>query len=134
MSYEKIIFTYRINFCYCNYWNLASFAIPKYLNTKSKAEVSTIKRDIATISTSIQVYYLSNQSINKITDAVNVNTTYWEISDKKVIYKDGTDECLSLEIKTDDGTYLQQTITASAGTTCTELVNSGISTQRYDLF
>lgn len=113
---------------------IASFAIPKYLNTKSKAELSTIKRDIATISTSIQVYYLSNQSIDKITDAVVVNSTYWDISDKKVIYKDGDNDCLSLEIKTDDGTYLQQTITTTAGKVCTELSNNGISTQRFELF
>ena len=113
---------------------IASFAIPKYLNTKSKAEVSTIKRDVSTISTSIQVYYLSNQNITKITDAVVVNSTYWDISDKKVTYKDGSNDCLSLEIKTDDGTYLQQTITVSAGTTCVELSNSGITTQRFDLF
>ena len=49
---------------------VASFAIPKYIDTKDSALVSTIKRDINTAVSSIQSYYLLNQKIDKISDAM----------------------------------------------------------------
>ena len=40
---------------------VASFAIPKYIDTKDSALVSTIKRDLNTAVSSLQSYYLLNQ-------------------------------------------------------------------------
>ncbi len=56
---------------------IASFAIPKYMNTRDSALASTIQRDIVTASTSIQSYYLVNRNINKISDAVTLNKVNW---------------------------------------------------------
>ena len=56
---------------------IASFAIPKYLDTRDEAVASTIQRDLATATTSIQTYYLTNRSISDITEAVQLNTNNW---------------------------------------------------------
>ena len=48
---------------------VASFAIPKYIDTKDTALVSTIKRDINTAISSIQGYYLLNQKIATVKEA-----------------------------------------------------------------
>ncbi|MDZ7820134.1 MAG: prepilin-type N-terminal cleavage/methylation domain-containing protein [Aliarcobacter sp.] len=78
---------------------VASFAVPKYLDTKDSALVSTLKRDISTAVSSIQSYYLLNQKIDKISDAMTVNSTNWTSTGTKISDKN---ECLSLEIKTAD--------------------------------
>ena len=62
---------------------VASFAIPKYIDTKDTALVSTIKRDINTAISSIQGYYLLNQKIDKISDALSLNDTNWIITDMR---------------------------------------------------
>lgn len=49
---------------------IASFAIPKYIDTRDSALASTIKRDLITVITSVQSYYLINNKIEKISDAV----------------------------------------------------------------
>jgi general secretion pathway protein G len=54
---------------------VASFAIPKFLDTKDTALVSTLKRDVNTAINSIQSYYLLNQKIDNISDAMTINNT-----------------------------------------------------------
>ena len=66
---------------------VASFAVPKYLDTKDSALVSTIKRDVSTAVSSIQSYYLLNQKIEKIDDAINLNETNWTKTDTKITDK-----------------------------------------------
>ena len=63
---------------------VASFAIPKYIDTKDSALVSTIKRDINTAVSSLQSYYLLNQKIEKISDVLTINDTNWTVSDTKI--------------------------------------------------
>ena len=60
---------------------VASFAIPKYIDTKDSALVSTIKRDLNTAVSSLQSYYLLNQKIEKISDVLTINDTNWTVSD-----------------------------------------------------
>jgi general secretion pathway protein G len=110
---------------------IASFAIPKYLDTRDSALVSTLKRDISTATTSIQSYHLQNGSISKISDAVTLNTTNWTIEDLKITYKDDTTDCAVLEVKE---SKLNLSITADAGDICKKLDESGIKTTSYDLF
>lgn len=76
---------------------IASFAVPKYLDTKDAALASTIRRDVNTAVTSIQSYYLLNQKIEKLSDAMNINDVNWTISDLKIADKNS---CLTLEVKT----------------------------------
>ena len=113
---------------------VASFAIPKYIDTKDSALVSTTKRDINTAVNSIQSYYLLNQKIDKISDAINVNETNWTLSDTKITDKN---ECLSLEVKTsDEGNKslelaLDDTKTANI---CVKLIASGLENTTYELY
>ena len=65
---------------------ISSFAIPKYLDTKDSAVVSTIKRDISTITTSVQTYYLINRKIDKISDALSINESNWQVEDTKLTF------------------------------------------------
>jgi general secretion pathway protein G len=113
---------------------VASFAVPKYLDTKDSALVSTLKRDISTSVASIQSYYLLNQKIDKISDAINVNETNWTISDTKISDKN---ECLSLEIKTaDEGSKsIELTVDdAKTANICVKLIASGLKNTTYELY
>ncbi|KAB7884552.1 prepilin-type N-terminal cleavage/methylation domain-containing protein [Poseidonibacter ostreae] len=110
---------------------IASFAIPKYLDTRDSALVSTLKRDISTAITSIQSYHLQNGSISKISDAVTLNTTNWTIEDLKITYQDNTTDCAIIEVKE---SKLNLTVSADAGDICKKLDEAGIKTTSYDLF
>ena len=66
---------------------IAAVAVPKLLDSRSSAVVTTIKQDIVTITTSIQSYYMLNSGIEKITDSVNINPNM-----KLIIY-----QCIFLE-------------------------------------
>ena len=77
---------------------IASLAIPKFNATRNDAIVSTLKQDISTITTSIQSYYLVKGKIDKISDAVNLNSAVWDISDDTVVYNEQNNECVKMEI------------------------------------
>jgi len=114
---------------------IASFAIPKYLDTRDSAVVSTLKRDISTAITSIQAYHLANDGqISKITDAVTLNTENWTVTDTKITDKNS---CTEIEIKTDDTTgskTLELAVDAdSTNTICSKLREDGISSNVYEL-
>ncbi|MDD2887360.1 MAG: prepilin-type N-terminal cleavage/methylation domain-containing protein [Aliarcobacter sp.] len=113
---------------------VASFAIPKYLDTKDSALVSTIKRDISTATSSLQSYYLLNQKIDKISDAISVNDTNWNVTDTKIADKNS---CLSLEIKTSDDSVktIELTVDTTKTTTiCKKIQDSGLITTSYELY
>lgn len=112
---------------------VASFAIPKYLDTKDSALVSTIKRDITTATSSIQSYYLLNQKIDKISDAISVNETNWNLTDTKIQDKNS---CLSLEIKTSDNVKtIELTVDTTKTTTiCKKIQDAGLITTSYELY
>lgn len=114
---------------------IASFAIPKYLDTRDSALISTIKRDIAAATTSIQSYHLVNGKIDKISDAITLNPTHWTIADLKIIYKEDTKDCVTLEVKENTGTNtLNLTVDSTAGSICKKLDDEGIKTNTFDLF
>ena len=113
---------------------IASFAIPKYIDTKDSALVSTIKRDVNTAVNSIQSYYLLNQKIEKISDAMTINNTNWTVTDTKLTDKNS---CLSLEIKT--STSGAKSIEVSVDTTktttiCKKIQDVGLITTSYELY
>ena len=112
---------------------VASFAIPKYIDTKDSALVSTIKRDVNTAVSSIQSYYLLNQKIDKISDALTINDTNWTVTDTKLTDKNS---CLSLEVKTSEsGTKSIDLTVDSTKTTgiCKKITEAGIVTKSYEL-
>lgn len=111
---------------------IASFAVPKFLDTKDRATASAIKRDVDTAINSIQAYYMLNQTINAISDAVTVNTTNWTLDpNTKLSDKSG---CLTLEIVTSSNVKtLQLNLTTSTSSVCTKLRNTGLETKTYEL-
>lgn len=111
---------------------IASFAVPKFLDTKDRATASAIKRDVDTAINSIQAYYMLNQTINAISDAVTVNTTNWILDpNTKISDKSG---CLTLEITTVSNVKtLQLNLTTSTSSICTKLRNTGLETKTYEL-
>jgi len=115
---------------------IASFAIPKYLDTRDSAMASTIKRDIASTTTSIQSYHLVNGTIDKISDAITLNENNWTITDSKITYKDNEKDCVTLEVKDDSGTKsLELTVDATATSgICKILTDDGVKTTSYELF
>ena len=113
---------------------LASYAIPKFFNTTNDAKVSTLQRDITTVITSIQSYYLINLKIDKISDAVNLNSKTWEINDTNIKYMENDKSCVKIELSTTS--YKDKiilTIDDSTGNICKKLNDSGVNTTSYDL-
>jgi general secretion pathway protein G len=114
---------------------LASVAIPKFFNTTTDAKVSTLKRDITTITTSLQSYYVINSKIDKISQAINFNTKIWEqLDDKSIVYKEDSKECIKIEVLNQNSQYkIQLTINSQAGSICKKLNDDGIVDTIYEL-
>ena len=112
---------------------VASFAVPKFMDTKDSAQVTTIKRDINTAINSIQSYYLLNQKIDKISDTMTISSDNWLIEDLKISDKNS---CLSLEVKT--ATSGLKTIelvvdTKNETNICKKIIDSGVVSKTYQL-
>ena len=113
---------------------VASFAVPKYLDTKDSALVSTLKRDVNTATTSLQSYYLLNQKLEKISDAISINETNWDVTDTKLTDKNN---CLSIEVATSDAdvkTIELVVDSASEVKICKKIISSGLESKTYDLY
>jgi general secretion pathway protein G len=80
---------------------IAAVAIPKFNNLTNIAKVSAIKQDVNTIITSIQNYVALHGSIDKISQAVTLDTNTWDISDTEVIFKDKDEDCITISINED---------------------------------
>jgi len=110
---------------------IASFAIPKYLDTRDEAVASTIQRDLATATTSIQTYYLTKRSISDITEAVKLNTKNWTLDNNKLkITSSNASDCASLEVKDSE---IVITISKDADDICDKLNKLGIETTTINL-
>lgn len=111
---------------------ISSFAIPKYMDTRDSALASTIQRDLVTATTSIQSYYLVNRSITNISDAVILNEGNWTVEAKKMIFKDASKDCVTLEVTTEN----KISITVSEdnkNSVCEAIKTLGITTETIDL-
>lgn len=109
------------------------FAVPKFMDTKDSALVSTIKRDVNTAINLIQSHYLLNQKIDKITDAMNISEVNWIIEDLKISDKNS---CLSLEIKKTTSPITIELIVDSnkTSTICKKLKDSGLLSKTHELY
>lgn len=110
---------------------IAAVAVPKLMDSKSNALVSSIKQDITTITNSIQSYHMLNSSIDKITDAVTLDTSRWEVEDKKVFYKVDAKPCVTIEIS---DVKLNVVIDNSSSDICQKISDNGIINQTLELF
>ncbi len=109
---------------------IASIAVPKLMDTRNSAIVSTLKQDIGTVTTSVQSYYMQHGKIDKISDAVNLNSSTWIILDKEIKYMGDSDVCVSIKL---DNNSLIVTINENASAICKELKDSGMSTINHSL-
>lgn len=110
---------------------IAAVAVPKLMDSKSNALVTSIKQDITTITNSIQSYHMLNNSIDKISDVVTLDTNRWEVKDKKVLYKVDTKPCVTIEIT---GAKLNVTVDTSSSEICKKISDHGIINQTLELF
>jgi general secretion pathway protein G len=110
---------------------IAALAIPKLLDSRSGAIVSTIKQDVSTISNAIQSHHMINNGISKITDSVNVNTQNWIVADKKLQFNKDDANCITIEIS---GNSLKVNIYKDSSELCLKIYDSGVRSVSYDLF
>ncbi|MEA2050814.1 MAG: prepilin-type N-terminal cleavage/methylation domain-containing protein [Campylobacterota bacterium] len=110
---------------------IAAVAVPKLLDSRSEAVISTIKQDVATISSSIQSYHMINGSISKITDAVNVNTKTWVVNDLELQYNIDNENCIKMVI---ESSKLNITVNSQSSDLCKKISDAGVETISYDLY
>lgn len=112
---------------------IVAFAVPKFMDTKDSALVSTIKGDVNTAINSIQSYYLLNNKIDNITEAMNITSTNWNIEDLKISDKNG---CLSLEVnKTKTPVTIDLKVdTTKTSSVCTKIRDGGLVAKSYEVY
>ena len=110
---------------------IAAVAVPKLMDTRSSAIVSTIKQDISTITTSIQSYYMVHGKIENISDSVNINTSTWDVDGKKAVFESDGSACVTIEI---DDNNLKISVNNTSTGTCKKLHESGVNDATYELY
>ena len=112
---------------------IVSFAAPKLMDTKDSALVSTLKRDVNTAINSIQSYYLLNQKIDDIKDAINITDTNCDIEKLKITDKIS---CIKLEIKKNQNVVSidLQVDSAKDSTICKKIRDSGLVSKVYEVY
>ena len=109
---------------------IAAVAVPKLMDSRTNAVVTTLKQDIVTITTAIQSHYMLNSSIDKITDTVNINEGTWDISDKKLEHKLENATCITIEILNNK---LTVDIDETTSDSCKKMFDLGIIDASYNL-
>lgn len=113
---------------------IVSVAVPKFLDTRDSALVSTIKRDVNTAINSIQSYYLLNQKIEKLTDAMEISDSNWKVEDLKLTDKNS---CLTIEVKTssNETKNIELVVDSTKETTiCKKLRDVGLVSKSVELY
>ncbi|KLE03665.1 type II secretion system protein [Aliarcobacter butzleri] len=113
---------------------IVSVAVPKFLDTRDSALVSTIKRDVNTVINSIQSYYLLNQKIEKLTDAMEISDSNWKVEDLKLTDKNS---CLTIEVKTSSNQTknIELVVDSTKETTiCKKLRDAGLVSKSVELY
>lgn len=109
---------------------IASFAVPKYMDTRDQALASTIQRDIVTAINSFQSYYLINRKISNISDVITLNTKNWAVSENSMVFSDSDEPCVEIKIEDEK---IKINLFENTKDVCEELKDRGIVTQEIDL-
>ena len=109
---------------------IAAVAVPKLMDSRSSAIVTTIKQDVSTITTAVQSYYMLNNKIDKISDAVNINTKTWNVTKTQIEYKVNDTVCVKIDITANK---LNVDIDESRDDLCKKIFDSGVRDISYDL-
>ena len=115
---------------------IASVALPKLMNTRDNAIISSLKQDVATITTSIQSYYLVKGKIDKISDAVNFNTSTWKTgsSDNEILYSEDSTTCITIKVVDSNlSIIVDGTASGVDGSICKKLLDDGVVSSSYKL-
>lgn len=112
---------------------IGSYAIPKYMNTKQAAVVTTVKRDIATITSSLQSYFLLHGEIDDINDALTLGNNNWQIDNKTITYKSSGQDCITIRVNEEEQ-ELELNINETLDTICEKLSNAGIKDTKTALY
>jgi general secretion pathway protein G len=109
---------------------IASVAMPKLFGTKSNAQSATLKQDIVTVTSAVQSHYLIHGNVEKISDAVTINSSIWDISDDEIVFYEQDNKCASVTLLEDT---LEVEINEDVGTICKKLYDKGVRTISYAL-
>lgn len=109
---------------------IASFAIPKYINTKNYALASTIKRDLVSIINSLQTHYLINRKIDNISDVITLNSSNWQLLEKNIIFSNSGQACINLKV---EDTKIIINVYKDSSSVCKLLDEMKVKTQNIDL-
>ncbi|RXJ92899.1 prepilin-type cleavage/methylation domain-containing protein [Malaciobacter molluscorum] len=112
---------------------IGSYAIPKFMNTKDAAIITTVKRDITTILNSIQSQYLLDGKIEDISDTIKINSSNWFFENNSIIYKSNNNNCITIRIDR-ASQKLKLNINETNDTICSKLKQSGIENSSIDLY
>lgn len=112
---------------------IGSYAIPKYMNTKQAAVVTTVKRDIATITSSLQSYFLLHGEIDDINDALTLGNNNWQIDNKTITYKSSGQDCITIRVNEQEQEF-ELNINETLDTICEKLSNAGIKDTKTALY
>ncbi|AXX91764.1 prepilin-type cleavage/methylation domain-containing protein [Malaciobacter molluscorum LMG 25693] len=112
---------------------IGSYAIPKFMNTKDAAIITTVKRDITTILNSIQSQYLLDGKIEDISDTIKINSSNWFFENNSIIYKSNNSNCITIRIDR-ASQKLKLNINETNDTICSKLKQSGIENSSIDLY
>lgn len=96
-------------------------------------KITITKRDVNTAINSIQSYYLLNQKIEDINDAINIGDTNWDIEKLKMSDKNS---CIKLEIKKNQNIVSidLQVDSAKYTTICKKIRDSGLVSKVYEVY
>lgn len=110
---------------------LAVIAVPKLVGSKDEAVVSVIHKDISTIVSAVQSYYLLNGNITQFSEAVTLSTKYWKGNNTSSLSFDYEDKnCVTIQIINNQ---LQLSINETSSEICSKLHTNGVVTQNYTL-
>ena len=131
MGYKKAFSLLELIFAIVIIGIISTVAVPKLLDTKANAEAVTIKKDIATIVSSVRAYYLINDNLDEFSSALTLNQNIWDVDGTTAIFKDNQSDCISIFI---ENKKLNVTvIDENNGKICEKIKASGVSSITYDL-
>jgi len=116
---------------------LASFALPKFNDTRESAIINNVKQDIITISNSVKSRHMLKGDVTDISNAVELNTDRWTLDSGKlkVEYKISNNTCVAIEIDKSSATHkLDITITPSSTDMCQKIANDGVASSSETLY
>jgi len=131
MAYKKAFSLLELIFAIVIIGIISTVAVPKLMDTKANAEVAILKKDIATIVSSVRSYYLVNDTLDDFNSALTLNQNTWEIDGTTAIFKDNETACITISIEAKKLNVIVDD--DNNGNICEKIKDSGISSTIYEL-